>query len=244
VHGFTGHPQDTWTQKKASTESSGSNQFAKYQSDTCEQAANASQKSECVFWPRDLLQHTVPNSRVFTYGYDSHIKHRLTGHLNNSTVYDIAGDFLVSLEANRRQDPSRHVLFIAHSLGGIVVKETLRRSNQAPQIGLRKVCESTVGIVFFGTPHSGADPRNILHRVAEKLFKAVGIRVNEQIVNTLVPSSERLRELRDEFIPMALEREWTIHSFQEQYGLRLLGGNKVGSAAYIHFSALPRHGLI
>jgi len=196
VHGFTGHPQETWTQKKASPESSGSNQFAKYQSDTCELAANASQKSECVFWHRDLLQHTVPNSRIFTYGYDSHIKHRFTGHLNNSTVYDIAGDFLVSLEANRRQDPSRHVLFIAHSLGGIVVKETLRRSNQAPHIGLRKVCESTVGIVFFGTPHSGADPRNILHRVAEKLFKAVGIRVNEQIVNTLVPSSERLRELR------------------------------------------------
>lgn len=199
IHGFTGHPQETWTQK-----------------------------SHCVFWPRDLMQHTVPDSRIFTYGYDSHIRHRLAGNLNKSTVYDIAGDFLVSLETNRRQDPSRRVLFIAHSLGGIIVKETLRRSSQTPQIHLRKICESTVGIVFFGTPHSGADPRNIISSLAEKLFKAVGLQVNKQILNTLLPSAERLRELRDEFIPLALERKWAIHSFQEQYGVRFLGGKKVG----------------
>jgi hypothetical protein len=187
-----------------------------------------------------LLQHTVPNSRVLTYGYDSHIKHRLTGLLNKSTVYDIAGDFLVSLEANRRQDPSRHILFVAHSLGGIIVKDTLRRSNLNPQTEFRKVCESTVGIVFFGTPHSGADPRTFLNTVAEKLFKSVGVQVNDQLVSTLLPSSERLRQLQDEFVPLALERKWTIHSFKEQYGLRLLGGNKVGSSAT--FISQPCHG--
>jgi hypothetical protein len=190
------------------------------------------------FWPRDLVQHTVPNSRVLTFGYDTHIKHRLAGNVNKSTVYDIAWDFLVSLEANRRQDPPRPMLFVAHSLGGIIVKETLRRSNQAPQNHLRTVCESTIGIIFFGTPHSGADPRNILCSVAEKLFKATGVQVNEQIVNALLPSSERLRELRDEFIPMAVERRWAIHSFQEQYGVRLLGGKKVSYATNVYISPL------
>jgi hypothetical protein len=170
----------------------------------------------------------VPNARVLTYGYDSHIKHRLAASLNRDTVYDIAEDFLVSLEANRRQDPSRPILFVAHSLGGIVVKETLRRSNQTPQIHLREVCESTVGIIFFGTPHSGADPRSVICSVAEKLIKVVGVQVNEQMVNMLLPCSERLRELRDEFIPIALERRWAIHSFKEQYGVRWLGGKKVG----------------
>jgi hypothetical protein len=173
------------------------------------------------------VQHTVPNSRVLTYGYDSNIKHRLSGIVNKATVYDIAGDFLVSLEANRRQNPSRPVLFVAHSLGGIIVKETLRRSNRNSQLHVRKICDSTIGIIFFGTPHNGADPRNSLHSFAERLVKAVGVQVNKQIVNTLLPSSERLKELRDEFIPIALEHRWVIHSFQEQYGLKILNGKKV-----------------
>ncbi|KAF2191246.1 hypothetical protein K469DRAFT_720242, partial [Zopfia rhizophila CBS 207.26] len=56
-------------------------------------------------------------------------------------------------------------------------------------------------IMFFGTPHGGADPR------------AAGFSVNEQIINTLLPSAERLRELRDEFGLMAPEQNWIIHSF-------------------------------
>lgn len=229
VHGFTGHPEQTWTQKKADPRTSEPDESAKDQPNSWKRAAaNPIPKAHCIFWPRDLVQHTVPNARVLTYGYDSHIKHWLGPRVNKSTVYDIAWDFLVSLEANRRQEPSRPVLFVAHSLGGIIIKEMLRRSNQTPQINLTKVFESTVGIIFFGTPHSGADPRNFLCNVAEKLFKAVGAQVNEQIVTTLLPSSERLRELRDEFAPMVLERRWTIHSFQEQYGVRWLNGKKVG----------------
>jgi hypothetical protein len=238
VHGFTGHPEETWTQRKVDSRLFESSESRKDQPKMWEPVANAFHKSHCVFWPRDLVQHSVPNSRVLTFGYDTHVKHRLAGNLNKSTVYDIAGDFLASLEANRRGDPSRPMLFVAHSLGGIVVKETLRRSNQAPQNHLRTVCESTIGIIFFGTPHSGANPRNILCSIAEKLFKATGVQVNEQIVNALLPSSERLRELRDEFIPMAVERRWAIHSFQEQYGVRLLGGKKVSYATNVYISPL------
>jgi hypothetical protein len=81
--------------------------------------------------------------------------------------------------------------------------------------------------MFFGTPHGGADPRGILQHVAEKVIKAAGFSVNKQIVDTLLPSAERLRELRDEFSPMAHQQGWIIHSFQEEMGVHLLGGNKV-----------------
>ena len=231
VHGFTGHPEQTWTQKKANLSPPEPDKSIEDQSKSRKRTAVSSfPKSRGVFWPRDLLQHTIPNARVLTFGYDSHVKHWLGPSVNKSTVYDIAWDFLVSLEANRRQEPSwssRPLVFVAHSLGGIIVKEALRRSHLAPQIHFRMVCESTVGIIFFGTPHGGADPRNFLCNVAEKLFKAVGVQVNEQVVNTLLPSSERLRELRDEFTPIISERGWVIHSFQEQYGIRWLSGKKV-----------------
>ena len=81
--------------------------------------------------------------------------------------------------------------------------------------------------MFFGTPHGGADPRGMLQHAAQLVIQAIGYKVNEQIVNTLLPSSERLRELRDEFSPMAHEQQWAIHSFQEQLGMRALGWRKV-----------------
>jgi hypothetical protein len=167
------------------------------------------------------------------YGYDTHMRHFLGPPVSRNTVYDIAWDFLVAIEAERRTDPSRPLLFVVHSLGGIVVKEMLRRSSNCHlgQIHLHAIFESTIGIMFFGTPHAGADPRGFLQHVAEKAIKAAGFQVNEQVVNTLLPSAERLRELRDEFSPMAQRQNWIIHSFQEQLGVKLLSGHKVRSVS-------------
>jgi hypothetical protein len=149
--------------------------------------------------------------------------------MSKNTVYDIAWDFLVSLEAARRCEPPRPLLFIAHSLGGIIVKEVLRRSRgcESHQNHLCSIYQSTSGIIFFGTPHGGADPRGFIQHIVEKVIKAAGFSANEQIINTLLPPSERLRELREEFGPMARQQNWTIYSFQEQYGIKALNGNKV-----------------
>lgn len=186
-------------------------------------------KTRAVYWPRDLLPTTVPGARVLTYGYDTHLRHVFGPALNKTTLYDISWDFLIALEATRRPHSSRPILFVAHSLGGIVVKEMLRRSGgcRAGQSHLQDIFESTIGIVFFGTPHGGADPRGLPQLVMERLVKMAGLRVNEHMVNTLLPSSDRLRELRDEFVPLASEKRWNIHSFQEELGVAFLSGNKV-----------------
>jgi hypothetical protein len=161
-----------------------------------------------------------------TYGYDTNIKHWADSPISRNSVYGIAGDFLVSLEADRRSEPLRPVLFITHSLGGIVVKEMLRRASRSQEY-LHNIFDSTTGIMFFGTPHGGADPLGFSQRIIENIGKVLGWRVNKQVVDTLMPSSERLMELRDEFGPMAQEEKWIIHSFQEQIGVSTLGGNKV-----------------
>ncbi|KAI0438491.1 hypothetical protein F4803DRAFT_91608 [Xylaria telfairii] len=250
VHGFTGHPERTWKHKRGdSTHSEDDN------GETSEppskaprfnpfKPAHQSKDSahSAVYWPRDLLPATLPNARVFTYGYDTHIRHWASQPVNRNTVRDIAWDFLVALEACRREEPARPLLFVVHSLGGIVVKELLRRSSgcRQGQTHLLGVFQSTVGIMFFGTPHGGTDPRGILQHAAELLIKAVGFNVNQQIVNTLLPSSERLRELRDEFSPMAHEQQWIIHSFQEELGVKALGNRKVveDTSSYLNFPAI------
>lgn len=233
VHGFTGYPDKTWTHPQGTPchrTDDGDEPPPKVRKLQLpfRSPSNAPASTSAVFWPRDLLPETLPNARVLTYGYDTHLRHKIFGRpINKLTLYDFANDLLVSMEAGRRGDPSRSLLFVCHSLGGVVVKEMLRQAFQCQDPDLRTVFESTIGMMFFGTPHSGADPRDLLHHVVEKFARVGGLSVNEQVVSALLPTSERLRQLRDEFNPIALKQEWGIHSFQESCGVRALGNNLV-----------------
>ncbi|KAH0538032.1 hypothetical protein FGG08_005344 [Glutinoglossum americanum] len=235
VHGFTGHPRRTWTyfgevsQDNGTTHNNDSRERpSKFRrligSDSKRAVAN-----KTVFWPQDLLPTTLTNARVLTYGYDSNIRHRLGAPASKSTVYDLGHNLLLSLEARRSSQPSRPLIFVAHSLGGIIVKEALRRSEgqQAHHSHLYSIYDATIALICFGTPHSGADPRGVVYRAAETVVRLAGFVVNDQLVNSLLPSSERLRELRDEFSRMSRSKNWMLYSFQEQYGLKFLNGDKV-----------------
>ncbi|KAI4262154.1 MAG: hypothetical protein L6R42_002662 [Xanthoria sp. 1 TBL-2021] len=189
---------------------------------------------EFVYWPKHLLPEALPSARVFAYGYDTKVRHTLGAPVSKNNVYDIASDFLRTLETERRSQPSRPLMFIAHSLGGIVVKELLRQSYgfQVHHSHLHRIYKATAAVMFFGTPHGGADPRGFREHVVEQVARAAGLTVNEQIVSTLLPTSERLRELRDEFGLMARREGWIIYSFQEQYGVQYLGGKKASHSSY------------
>ena len=224
VHGFTGNPDRTWRHNPESHPPA-----LKVRRLISSKSVGDAAVRSSVYWPQDLLPTTIPNARVLTWGYDTNIKHSLLGQPCQSTVYDFAYDLLVALEAERRTSPLRPIIFVAHSLGGIIVKELLRRSHgfQNHQRHLHDVYNATKAILFLGTPHSGADPRGFLHRVAERVVRAAGFTVNDQVVKTLLPSSERLHQLRDVFGPMAHERNWIIYCFQEQYGVKALENKKV-----------------
>lgn len=241
VHGFTGHPERTWAHSKGNAE------YSHQCSETDEFPGRPAKRPKLsrlltsrndgavsqarIYWPRDLLPETVPTARILTYGYDTHLSHVLGPPRNKSAVYEVAWDFLVELEAKRQPEPSRPLIFIAHSLGGIFVKVALRRSascqphSSRPQF--HSIFTSTIGIIFFGTPHDGADPRGLLERIAERCIRAAGFTVNKNVINTLLPSSEHLRELSDEFGHIIRGQNWTVHSFQEAVGVQRLRGQKV-----------------
>ncbi len=268
VHGFTGHPKDTWTFKAKTQSNSPAKKHGKDDDDlndtarrskfrrlqlfgrspsassstgsptpessdtpTAEGAKGKDKAGQDVYWPADLANQTIPNSRIITYGYDTNFRHWLTGPVSKKTLYDHAWDLLCCLEASRgNPDESRRpIIFIVHSLGGIVVKEALRRARgcKSSKPHLHDIFEATASIIFFGTPHGGADPRNSFHHILSASVKIFGVQVNNQIVDTLMPNSERLTELRDEFPAMCQERNWLIYSFQEEYGLPALFGSRV-----------------
>jgi len=123
-----------------------------------------------------------------------------------------------------------------------VVKEMLRRSSgcRLGRSHLASIFAATKGIVFFGTPHGGADPLGFLSSIVQTMARIAGFKPPKDVINSLLPSAERLRELRDEFGPLAVQQDWTIHSFQEQQGLKALGDAKVvdDTSSYLNLPAV------
>jgi len=60
----------------------------------------------------------------------------------------------------------RPILFICHSLGGLLVKQILRISNDAIDEPLeRSIFENTRAVLFIATPHSGAELATLIKRL-------------------------------------------------------------------------------
>ncbi|KAK9420204.1 hypothetical protein SUNI508_06732 [Seiridium unicorne] len=240
VHGFTGHPYRTWAPKgnsKVERDGAAEPKCRKLFGGKDERTTSGRSHHQLTetYWPRDFVPAVVPDARVrvLTFGYDTNIRHALGPQGSKSSVYDHAKELLQSLDDYRIDGDSRkrRIIFIAHSLGGIVVKEAIRQSQRVGgshrQRSLHQISESVIGIIFFGTPHRGADPRGFLQHIAQNVMETIGFSANIHIVNTLMPNSERLKELLDDFPPLSREKKWIVYSFQEQLGVKALGGKKV-----------------
>lgn len=77
-------------------------------------------------WLRDALHYDLtseaddrPMARVMTYGYDS----ILAGTQNTQNIEDLATSLLTSLRSLVTGRTSRPIIFVAHSLGGLIVKQ-------------------------------------------------------------------------------------------------------------------------
>lgn len=69
-------------------------------------------------WLRDVLPDDLKPVRIMTYGYRS----ELEGSKSFQVLEDIASTFRLVLMTLRRPR-NRPIVFIAHSLGGLVLKE-------------------------------------------------------------------------------------------------------------------------
>jgi pimeloyl-ACP methyl ester carboxylesterase len=76
---------------------------------------------------------------------------------------DRAANLLAWLEAERLCD--KKLVFIAHSLGGLVVKQLLRLSADRPGTPVGRLIESTKGVVFLATPNTGSDLASWMDRL-------------------------------------------------------------------------------
>ncbi|CAI6093190.1 unnamed protein product, partial [Clonostachys chloroleuca] len=80
-------------------------------------------------WPKALLPAKLPESRIFTFGYDAKVTDtkEFMGKVSEKTLRDHATELIYSIFHQRRAPVStdRSLIFVCHSLGGLVCKEVL-----------------------------------------------------------------------------------------------------------------------
>ncbi|KAF8530881.1 hypothetical protein BDD12DRAFT_914734 [Trichophaea hybrida] len=122
-------------------------------------------------WLKDLLPHDVQNIRIMTYGYDS----RLVGQGKaENRLLDYQRLFIQDIENARSSvKKTRPIIFIGHSLGGILILQvsvtciqkpiSKTQTYVAPQALIEckrnrshtHILDAMHSIIFFGTPHNG-----------------------------------------------------------------------------------------
>ncbi|GME58491.1 ribonuclease p/mrp subunit [Neofusicoccum parvum] len=83
-----------------------------------------------VCWPRDLLPQEISNIRVFSWGYDSDVAN-WSGSVSQASIFGHGENLLRDIASKRVADhEKRALIFVGHSLGGLVIKQALIRSSQ------------------------------------------------------------------------------------------------------------------
>lgn len=120
------------------------------------------------FWPSWLAdEDSLSSYRIFTFGYDSNWK----GAGTNLNISDFAKDLLLQMLTFANDDRTaignKSIIFVAHSMGGLVVKRAFLLGKQDKQFN--DIVSSFYGIVFLGTPHRGAQSASILNNILSAL---------------------------------------------------------------------------
>ena len=173
-----------------------------------------------VMWLRDLLPTKLPNARVMTFQYDAGVF--------GSSAEGVRGNArkLVALLRDSREDEEdgaegRPIVFVGHSLGGIIIKQALRVARQDHRTpGFSDISDSARGIVFLGTPHRGSDLAKWLGTLTA-ITSAAARTPNPAFVRTLQANSADLLKVSQDF--QSLAKEYAVVSFYEEHINRVLG---------------------
>jgi HAD superfamily phosphoserine phosphatase-like hydrolase len=107
--------------------------------------------NEDLFFPR-MLGADLPSVAMWSVGYDVS---SLAWKGHTMPLVDRAINILALLDANNFG--GRPIVFVAHSLGGLLVKQMLRHAVSYGNTAWQRIAEQTKGVVFLSTPHAGSE---------------------------------------------------------------------------------------
>ncbi|MCJ1439073.1 hypothetical protein MMC27_008464 [Xylographa pallens] len=149
-------------------------------------------------------ENATIEARIMAWGYDSNT--HSSSLISAQYLHDYA-DTLVSdlcLERALTSTQKRPIIFIVHSLGGLVLKSALIHSAAArtgAQEEHRSIYLSTYGIIFAGTPHQGGD--GVTWGVRLITIASVFVNTNNNMLHHLERDSEEVQRLMRDYAPIS-----------------------------------------
>ncbi|KAK8065306.1 hypothetical protein PG997_012053 [Apiospora hydei] len=175
------------------------------------------------FWlgDRRMLPRDLRNSRIMTFSYPASVA-AVFGRTSSDTFLQHATTLAQELAADRSINGATHrpLIFICHSLGGIIAKRALiyaesRKGKKMEHVHALFV--STHAMLFFGTPHNGTSRANLAsyaQRVVSSLLPSKVVDTDSRLINALKDGSEILQEITDNFQPKM--KRFNVFFFWEQ----------------------------
>ncbi|KAE9571901.1 hypothetical protein CGMCC3_g12123 [Colletotrichum fructicola] len=163
-----------------------------------------------------------PNVRVLLYGYNASPR----GSESSQNLTDFGDQLAISVRSIRplsntpTQAKPRPIAFIAHGLGGLVVKEAMYSLAKKDEFNAHCTC----GLVFFGVPHQGLLVKPWLRLIKEQ--------PSQQLVENLKPGSPYLKRLDKSFQDAISVKGLKVVSILEEMNTQNTQKNSSGAVGW------------
>ncbi|OBT63598.1 hypothetical protein VE03_07332 [Pseudogymnoascus sp. 23342-1-I1] len=161
------------------------------------------------FWPEQMLSDDLPDANILVYGYNADVSAGLFQGNNKNSIMKHARDLKVRFYREELLQTGS-VIFIAHSLGGLILKDRTKL------------------IIFIGTPHRGSQYASC-GEIASRIATLGLLDTNRKILKDLKVYSDVLDRIKTDFVDKVYQMKTKIHSFYESSGYSSIKGlsNKV-----------------
>ncbi|GAW20388.1 hypothetical protein ANO14919_098940 [Xylariales sp. No.14919] len=168
-------------------------------------------------WIRDALPKQLHGVRSVIYGYET----KLVKSQTFERITDLASKLIAILTTygwgSRCLKP---IVFLAHSLGGLVLREALRQLADGSSEEYRTLLNTLRGALYFGVPHLGMEQRSFLSIVRGN--------PNDTLIDDIGVQSEYLRRLNENFsydpANSSFKCFWAYETLQSPTALRTPSG--------------------
>ena len=134
VHGLLGGVFRTWRQ--------------------CDSEKNSPNYTKC--WPKSWLANDIENVRILGIDYPTYLSDwNIECPSDKFTLKDRSTQVINIL--TKEKVGQKPILWVVHSMGGLLVKQILLDSYQSDNQILKRIANQTKGILFYAVPHKGSD---------------------------------------------------------------------------------------
>ncbi|ERE85011.1 protein SERAC1 isoform X4 [Cricetulus griseus] len=191
IHGLMGAAFKTWRQhdsKRALTENV---------------VVDENRYTTC--WPKTWLAKDCPALRIISVEYDTSLSDwRARCPMERKSIAFRSNELLSKLRAAGVGD--RPVIWISHSMGGLLVKKMLLEASRKPE--LSALINNTRGMIFYSVPHHGSRLAEYSVNIRYLLFPSLEVK-------ELSKDSPALKKLQDDFVEFAKDKNFQVLNFVE-----------------------------